>query len=103
MGARSGSETRQRDYVLRVRLDPAERERLSALAEAAGRSVAVYVREAALQQAPRSRDADRIIVALSRIGNNLNQIAKVAHRTGAVDAEPLRAALAELERVVGEL
>lgn len=97
----SGSETRKRPHILPIRLSDEERETLAGRAQAANRSVAGYVRAVALEQSPRTRDTMALIAALSRVGNNLNQLAKQANRTGHVEAaEALKPVLADLRAIM---
>jgi len=68
----------RRDFSYRPGYTEAENERLEQRAEAAGLSVAEFIRAATLNLKINSlpaanRDA---IVALNRIGNNINQVAK---------------------------
>ena len=98
----SGSENRQRSTAIRVRVTPADAERLKTEAAAAGTSVAGYLVsgrltiEAAtrprMNRRPASADTAALtqaLVELNRVGNNLNQIARalnelalVAHEQG---------------------
>lgn len=82
----SGSDKRQRPHILRVRVSDEELAALTSRAEAANRSLAAYLRAVGLEQSPRTRDTAALVAALSRIGNNLNQLAKRAHQTGHVEA-----------------
>jgi uncharacterized protein (DUF1778 family) len=73
-----------------VKLTPAERAKLEAAAAAKGARLSEYVRELCLRQsaatvagATRNPDAKALADQLSRIGNNLNQIARVANTKGA--------------------
>lgn len=63
-----------------------------------------YVREVSLGIVPRARRnrfEDRILVELGRIGNNLNQLARVAHGTGRLPArDELRTTLEEILALV---
>ena len=45
-------------------------------------------------------DVPRLIVEVKRVGNSLNQIAKVANAQGLVDVPLLRTTMAELQRVL---
>ena len=45
-------------------------------------------------------DVPRLIVEVKRVGNSLNQIAKVANAQGLVDVPLLRKTMAELQRVL---
>lgn len=98
----SGSDKRQRPNILRVRLSDAELAALTQRAEASNRTVAAYVRDVALGQSPRSRDNAALVAALSRVGNNLNQLAKRAHQTGHVPAAEVLAPLLDEVRAALE-
>ncbi len=83
-----GSEKRQRMAVHAIRLTPAERDELARRAEAAGLSVAAYVRHQALgSPGPRSLRRLSVNAALVRqligqlgyVGNNLNQLTRLAN------------------------
>ena len=69
-----------------IKLTPAERAELESAAKARGAGLSEYVRDlclrrsaAAVAGATRNPDAKALADQLSRIGNNLNQIAKVAN------------------------
>ncbi|WP_448208617.1 plasmid mobilization protein [Azospirillum sp. sgz302134] len=98
----SGSDKRQRTEILRVRLSPAELEALEARAQGVNRTVAAFVREVALGQSVRVKDTSATIAALSRVGNNLNQLAKRAHQTGHVPAAEALAPLLDEVRAAIE-
>lgn len=94
---RSGSETRRRGAVVRVRCSDAEREALTAKATAEGLSVGGYLRLAGLGRAGRrtrrARPVDQdalwaATAALNKVGSNLNQI---AHRLNAEGARSVAA------------
>jgi hypothetical protein len=87
----SGSETRQRHHVVRLRLTDAEQAELSARAERAGLAVGAYLRQQALGgSGPRARrrlpaDAAALLQLLGqvgRIGSNINQLAHAANAGG---------------------
>ena len=68
--------------VFAIRLSPSERQRIEAQADLAGMKLGEYLRATALQQKiPRSVPTinREIYVELIRIGNNINQIARVAN------------------------
>ncbi len=86
---RSGSETRQRAHVVRMRLDDDEAAKLDELASASGLSVGAYLRAAALKnpgvRSRRRTPVDRDLLGranadLNRVGNNINQIAAALHQ-----------------------
>jgi uncharacterized protein (DUF1778 family) len=73
-----------------IKLTPSERAELESAAAAKGAGLSEYVRElclrrsaAATARATRNRDAKALADQLSRIGNNLNQLARVANIKGA--------------------
>lgn len=104
----------RRTVALHVQLTPTERAHLEAAAHAAGaRSLSAFARDHLLRRtmAPRQvagvrrhPDAPGLIHQLSAIGNNLNQLARVANRNGAVASveellaviEILKAAMARI-------
>lgn len=115
---RHGSERRQRRHTLHVRLDDDELARLEARAGEAGLSGAAYLRLCGLDDpGPRARrriSVDRQLLvsthaALSRVGNNLNQIAHALNSRGetpiGADTAAMRtellATLDEIRRALG--
>ncbi len=86
--------------VRKIRYHDHEWERIVARARECRQPPARYVREVSLgfyPRARRNRVEDRIVVQLCRIGNNLNQLARVAHAMGQVPVhEQLRGALEEV-------
>lgn len=105
MKARSGSEKRQRQRAVRVRLNDAERTELETRAGDRELSLAGFIRECALDHAgPRARrrvPVDRELLArtnadLNRIGSNLNQIARVLNSRESVALRAIEATTAEL-------
>jgi|SRR5580704_10431087 hypothetical protein len=80
----------RRTVHLGVQLTPSERAQLEFAASEAGASLSQYVRELCLRRTPeaatvggarRNPEAKRLIFELSAIGNNLNQLARVANTT----------------------
>jgi uncharacterized protein (DUF1778 family) len=78
----------RRTVHLGVQLTPTERAELDAAAAAAGAGLSQYVRELCLRRAAeaaivggarRNPEAKRLMNELSWIGNNLNQLARVAN------------------------
>jgi hypothetical protein len=91
---RHGSETRQRQFSVRVRLDDTERVQLTAKAAESGLSVPALIRYCALgSEGPRARrrpPVERELLArasadLNRVGNNLNQIARGLNQSALAD------------------
>jgi hypothetical protein len=80
----------RRTVHLGVQLTPSERANLALAAAEAGASLSQYVRELCLRRtaeaatvggARRNPVAKRLLFELSAIGNNLNQLARVANTT----------------------
>lgn len=68
--------------VFAIRLSPSERQKIESKSDTAGMKLGEYMRSTALQQKiPRSVPTinREIYVELIRIGNNINQIARVAN------------------------
>jgi hypothetical protein len=68
--------------VFAIRLSPTERETIEAKSDTAGMKLGEYIRAAALKQKiPRSvpKINREIYIELIRIGNNINQLARVAN------------------------
>lgn len=88
-----------------VRFTIAERDALAGRAAAMGLSLAELVRHAALSRKLPSPPVAAInrdeYASLARLGNNLNQLAKAYHETGAVsvDADLLLSLLEEVKRL----
>ena len=92
----------RRRHVLRVRYNDAELQRVETKARDTGVSVSEYIRGATLgmKLSPKANAATRH--ELRRIGINLNQLARAAHR-GTMPAEPLSAALGALDATLRRL
>jgi hypothetical protein len=104
----SGSENRQRQKSLRVRLTDAERAALDDAAERAGLSLASYARQVLLAAPPprQSRrppvekaEMARLLAHIGKVGSNLNQLAHLGNTGAAVDGTALAAGLLELATV----
>lgn len=106
---RSGSNTRQRQAVLGVRLTAAERAQIEAQAARAGLALGSHARRVLLGAEP-PRQARRpsveaaalsaAVAQLGRVGSNLNQLARRANE-GRFPAPPeLAAGLAEVRAAV---
>lgn len=114
-----GSETRRATEVVTVRLTPEEHERIVAAGGEQGVGPSTFARIAVTdalglprRKAPRKPDAlDRLIGQalgeLGKIGNNANQIARVANRSGdaagIVAADALRDEVAALTKAIMDL
>lgn len=105
-----GSDKRQATAVLSFRMLPADAELLHAAAAIAGLPVAAFARRAVFKaaalpspayeaRAPHLEKAQlsRVLGQVNRIGNNANQIARVANATGVV--LPIDAVLDELRQI----
>jgi hypothetical protein len=105
----SGSEKRQRQHAVAVRLLPAEKEALDAAAERLGRSASSYLRMVALGNAglrsvrrPPVEKAElvRLLAAVGKIGSNVNQLAHIANSTGRIpEQEQIAATRAEVMNI----
>jgi hypothetical protein len=98
---------KHRVVVKSVRFTPAEIETVKAAAAAAGMTPGAYIRQTALGATVRQRrgvKADAAIRELSRVGNNLNQLARSYHVSGRVpEPERLDATLTELLEIIRAL
>ena len=87
-------------HAIYVRISPEEHQRLIADAETFGKSAPDLLREVYFQRPQATpllakSDTHTVIVALSRIGNNLNQIARQVNSGGRQGVTPEFTALAE--------
>jgi hypothetical protein len=107
-----GSESRQKTTTTTIRFTPDERAAVAAAADAQGLGPSTFARAATLRAAGRTPPPIRkrhdaiagvigpVLGELGRIGNNLNQIAKVANSTGNATAIAAAGRLrADLERL----
>lgn len=95
-----------RSTVVRVRLTPGELDALSSSADAHGVSISLLVRHLALgavipKTPPAKVDQDTYL-ALGKIGNNLNQIARRMNSLNELvpEADEIKGSLATLERTL---
>jgi len=95
----------RRTVHLGVQLTPSERAELEAAAAEAGTGLSQYVRELCLRRAAdastvggarRNPEAKRLMYELSAIGNNLNQLARVANTVHAAPQEHELKAMIEI-------
>jgi mobilization protein NikA len=103
----------RRTVHLGVQLTPSERAELEFAAAEAGASLSQYVRELCLRRtveaatvggARRNPEAKRLMHELSAIGNNLNQLARVANTTRHAPQESaLRAAIEVLKAAMAHV
>lgn len=95
---------RNRSFVLR--LSDEEWQTLEQKRQKTGYPREVYLRkliaEGSVREAPPA-DYPKLLTALSRIGNNLNQIAAVANGTGRISPDVLYAALSQLQRILSNI
>jgi hypothetical protein len=90
---RSGSQKRQRNRNITVPVDAAEFLSIESKARTAGMSRAAFIRTCALgAPGPRAKRSPSIeiealahaVSALNRVGNNLNQVARVLNNSGSI-------------------
>jgi hypothetical protein len=81
-GADTPKPQQRRTETVRFRCSMEEVVKLDVMASQNGMSLSDYVRRAALglKLEPRNRQRDELIYELNRIGNNLNQLTKLAHQ-----------------------
>ena len=90
-------DSERRTHRIGVNVNAAERAIIEAKAEAVGLSVGVYLRQAGVGARLSSRVNDRVYHQLSRIGVNVNQMARVANTTGRLpELEKLQTLLAQI-------
>lgn len=103
----------RRTSALHVQLTPSERAEFEAAASAGVASLSAFARflffhrlfeAGALAATRRNPDAYRLAGELNAIGNNLNQLTHLAHRTGAIAAEDeLRATICLLKAAIARV
>jgi hypothetical protein len=98
---------RPRRTMRYLRMDPEEWERVRERAQACGLTTSRYIRETALGAVPKARPRQLEMEAvrqLARLGNNLNQLARVANQNEEIEREEeLRGVLAEVLAAVRRL
>ncbi len=94
---RPAARRRRYTVVKPVRFAPEEWEQILARAEEVDLPPSVYVRQSTLGYRLSRRIDQKAIYHLGRVGNNLNQLARVANATGKVELN------ARLEGAIGEL
>lgn len=102
MPGQRGSEKRRRNHIVHVRMDHMELHALDILIGDCGWSRAAFIRALiATRGEIKVFEIAPVMAALSKIGANLNQIARQANRNGQIDdAECLRHALDQLVECV---
>ena len=104
--ARSGSNNRQRQATIKVRVTDAELAEARRRADSAGLTVAGYFRLSALGGTPPRqsrkpvRDHEslaRLLGAIGSIGNNVNQLARLANAGSWPESEELSQACAHIQ------
>lgn len=105
----NGTDKRQRNHTITVRLSAEERAQLEALSSRSGLAAGAFMRAAAFGGAgPRARRRRPVehralvqaLAALNRVGNNLNQIARSANLGLDIDMPELRDALHQYRATV---
>ena len=100
MSQRHSRGKRQRTKILPIRMSAAELQTIGERAHICGKGVSTYMREVALGSVPRARPQrleKKAVYQLSRIGTNLNQLARIANTTGRIDFAR------RLEEVLGQI
>lgn len=104
----SGSETRQRQAALRIRLTAAEHAAITAASERAGLSLAGYARSQLLSAPPvrqarrppvERAELARLLAELGKIGSNVNQIARALNGGGDAVPSDLAGAQADIAAI----
>ncbi|MEO1968421.1 MAG: plasmid mobilization relaxosome protein MobC [Sphingomonadaceae bacterium] len=96
MPGQTGSETRQRTVVRSTRWSETEFAQLQSIAVASGCSEAEVLRRLVARADKHILITRDLVVAVSRLGSNLNQIARHLNRGGLVDPDELLVAYTEL-------
>ena len=95
-----------KDVSIRIRTDPQLREKLKILSEKSGLSKSAVIRilidGAKLKEMP-PLDYHKMTAELHAIGNNMNQIARVANATGQIDAVGYRANVSALNAALYQI
>ncbi|WP_375188645.1 plasmid mobilization protein [Sphingobium yanoikuyae] len=105
MPGQRGSEQRRRKHIVHVRMDDGELHALDNLIGDCGWSRAAFIRALIATRGDiRIFEVAPLVAALSKIGGNLNQIARQVNRNGQIDdAQYLRHALDELVACIRNL
>ena len=91
--------------IINSKVTEDERRIIRAKAKAAGETVSNYLRRLALGhnlRAPRSVADQNLVLQLARLGNNLNQLTRLAHLGQLPDSKSLEHRLEDLRRILIE-
>lgn len=112
-GKKSGSENRQKGFVVGVRVNEIEHAELKISAEAAGVSVPSFIRskvlaeiQTATRPAPPSIDRkllSQLLGQLGKVGSNINQIAHKLNEGGSIAAPRITGAIDDFEVLRDEI
>lgn len=97
---------RNRKNGVLIYLTDSEKKHLTKQAERAGLNNSVFIRKLILGAEVRPRPPDeygKIIRELSAIGNNVNQIARIANSLGKINYDELQKMQAALDNIWGEV
>lgn len=100
------SENRKRAYRVVVHFDEQELKQLNDSVQRTGYPREVYIRSILNGNVPAERPSDdflEVIHQLRMIGNNINQVAVVANRTGSIDILKFNQALEYLNQNIVEI
>src|SRR3989454_9799328 len=89
-----------------IRFTPSELERIVDQAQASGRPVACYIREASLGSRPRMKNGtvgNTLVHHLARLGTRLRALAHAARENGLPNATDFDAALSELVDTIRQI
>lgn len=84
----------QKNAHINLRIDHESKSKIYGAAEEAGIAPAAFVRDAALQRAggftsEDQRNLRRLLGQIGRVGNNVNQLTKNCHQSGAINPETI--------------
>lgn len=97
---------RKRNIRLMVRLNENENKALLKSIEETGMSKEKYIRSLICGSVPKQKPSTDFLDTISqlrRIGNNLNQLAMIAHKTGSIDMIRYKKDIAELNKNILEI
>jgi hypothetical protein len=96
----------RRSVAKLIRFTPSELERVLDQAQASGRPVACFIREASLGSRPRMKNGsagDAIVHQLARLGTRLRVLARTATEQGLPNATDFDAALSDLLETIRQI